>query len=154
MGYPIRTSPDHSVLAAPRSLSQLIASFFAYRHQGIHHVLFVAFDIVHSEIFCNYLFVFRLLNSYRLSSIQSCNFFTLSADVKELPTGLRPPRASNPKILTAKICFGWIVAFPSSPGVGLCKKLVMLKMVGLTGFEPVTLRLSSACSNQLSYRPY
>ena len=27
-------------------------------------------------------------------------------------------------------------------------------MVGLTGFEPVTLRLSSACSNQLSYRPW
>ena len=25
--------------------------------------------------------------------------------------------------------------------------------VGLTGFEPVTLRLSSACSNQLSYKP-
>ena len=27
-------------------------------------------------------------------------------------------------------------------------------MVGLTGFEPVTPRLSSACSNQLSYRPF
>ena len=26
-------------------------------------------------------------------------------------------------------------------------------MVGLTGVEPVTLRLSSACSNQLSYTP-
>ena len=26
-------------------------------------------------------------------------------------------------------------------------------MVGLTGLEPVTPRLSSACSNQLSYRP-
>ena len=26
-------------------------------------------------------------------------------------------------------------------------------MVGLKGFEPLTLRLSSACSNQLSYRP-
>ena len=26
-------------------------------------------------------------------------------------------------------------------------------MVGLTGLEPVTLRLSSACSNQLSYTP-
>jgi hypothetical protein len=25
--------------------------------------------------------------------------------------------------------------------------------VGVTGFEPVTLRLSSACSNQLSYTP-
>ena len=28
------------------------------------------------------------------------------------------------------------------------------QVVGVTGFEPVTLRLSSACSNQLSYRPY
>ena len=28
-----------------------------------------------------------------------------------------------------------------------------LAVVGLTGLEPVTLRLSSACSNQLSYRP-
>ena len=26
-------------------------------------------------------------------------------------------------------------------------------VVGLTGFEPVTPRLSSVCSNQLSYRP-
>ena len=26
--------------------------------------------------------------------------------------------------------------------------------LGLTGFEPVTLRLSSACSNQLSYKPW
>ena len=41
-GYPIRKSPDHSVFAAPRSLSQLITSFIAYWHQGIHHVLFVA----------------------------------------------------------------------------------------------------------------
>jgi hypothetical protein len=28
-----------------------------------------------------------------------------------------------------------------------------LKLVGVTGLEPVTLRLSSACSNQLSYTP-
>ena len=27
------------------------------------------------------------------------------------------------------------------------------RRVGLKGFEPLTLRLSSACSNQLSYRP-
>jgi hypothetical protein len=27
------------------------------------------------------------------------------------------------------------------------------EIMGLTGLEPVTLRLSSACSNQLSYRP-
>ena len=28
-----------------------------------------------------------------------------------------------------------------------------VRVVGVTGLEPVTLRLSSACSNQLSYRP-
>ena len=32
-------------------------------------------------------------------------------------------------------------------------KIVIVALVGLTGLEPVTLRLSSACSNQLSYRP-
>ena len=41
-GYPIRKSPDHSVCAAPRSLSQLVASFIACQHQGIHCVPFVA----------------------------------------------------------------------------------------------------------------
>jgi hypothetical protein len=28
-----------------------------------------------------------------------------------------------------------------------------IEVVGVTGVEPVTLRLSSACSNQLSYTP-
>ena len=32
-------------------------------------------------------------------------------------------------------------------------RAVRLKVVGVTGVEPVTLRLSSACSNQLSYTP-
>ena len=103
MGYPIRKSPDRSVLAAPRSLSQLIASFFAYRHQGIHHVLFVAFDIVHSEIFYEHRMSLDNPIVHGLSSIQSCNFFTLSADVKELPTGLYPRRARDLGISTAKI---------------------------------------------------
>jgi hypothetical protein len=31
--------------------------------------------------------------------------------------------------------------------------LLWRRLVGVTGFEPVTLRLSSACSNQLSYTP-
>ena len=30
---------------------------------------------------------------------------------------------------------------------------IKCKVVGVTGVEPVTLRLSSACSNQLSYTP-
>jgi hypothetical protein len=34
-GFPIRTSPDHSLLAAPRGFSQLTTSFFACLRQGI-----------------------------------------------------------------------------------------------------------------------
>ena len=41
-GYPIRKSAGQRVFAPIRSLSQLITSFIAYWHQGIHHVLFVA----------------------------------------------------------------------------------------------------------------
>ena len=37
-GYPIRKSPGQSVFAALRSLSQLITSFIACWHQGIHSV--------------------------------------------------------------------------------------------------------------------
>lgn len=41
LGFPIRRSPDYSVFATTRSLSQLITSFIAIRCQGIHLVLFV-----------------------------------------------------------------------------------------------------------------
>ena len=41
-GFPIRTSPDQSIFAAPRSLSQLIASFIGSQCQGILLVLFFA----------------------------------------------------------------------------------------------------------------
>ncbi len=36
-GFPIRRSPDQSLLAAPRSFSQLSTSFIACWRQGIHH---------------------------------------------------------------------------------------------------------------------
>ena len=36
LGFPIRKSPDHSLLAASRSLSQLTTSFLAYLRLGIH----------------------------------------------------------------------------------------------------------------------
>ena len=35
-GSPIRVSPDQSLLAAPRSLSQLPTPFIAFERQGIH----------------------------------------------------------------------------------------------------------------------
>ena len=42
-GYPIRKFTGYSVFAAYRDLSQLITSFIACWHQGILHVLLVAF---------------------------------------------------------------------------------------------------------------
>ena len=41
-GYPIRKSTGRGLFAAHRGLSQLITSFFACWHQGIHHALLVA----------------------------------------------------------------------------------------------------------------
>ena len=41
-GFPIRKSPDRRVCAAPRSLSQLAASFIACFCQGIHRAPLVA----------------------------------------------------------------------------------------------------------------
>ena len=52
-GYPIRKSAGRGLFAAHRGLSQLITSFFACWHQGIHHALLVAlyfFDIWKSLI--------------------------------------------------------------------------------------------------------
>ena len=41
-GFPIRISPDHSLFAAPRSFSQLIASFIGNQCHGIHPALLFA----------------------------------------------------------------------------------------------------------------
>ena len=40
MGFPIRKSPDQSLFAAPRSLSQRTTSFIASSRQGIHQTPF------------------------------------------------------------------------------------------------------------------
>ena len=44
LGCPIRKSPDQWLFAPPRSLSQLITSFFASESQGIPHALLVTFS--------------------------------------------------------------------------------------------------------------
>ena len=40
-GFPIQRSADHGTCAPPRSLSQLVASFFGSQCQGIRPVLFL-----------------------------------------------------------------------------------------------------------------
>ena len=69
-GFPIRKSPDQSVFAAPRSLSQLTTSFVAYWCQGIHHALLINLT---KNI---------LANSSNNNSVKNC-IYPLYAIVKE-----------------------------------------------------------------------
>jgi hypothetical protein len=51
MGCPIRKSADHTVFAGPRSLSQLITSFFAFESLGIPHtpLIYFLYDLLRSS---------------------------------------------------------------------------------------------------------
>ena len=44
-GFPIRKSADQYLFTAPRSLSQLVTSFFGSQCQGIHLMLFFAWTV-------------------------------------------------------------------------------------------------------------
>ena len=90
-------------------------------------------------------FLGRSVLIFRLSS-KSCIYY-LYVDVKEpaLPGGTRSPGFRNLFLHTKLKTIVSASVLPSA----ICRS----SRVGVTGFEPVTLRLSSACSNQLSYTP-
>ncbi len=75
LGFPIRKSPDHSLLAASRSLSQLIASFIAYLRQGIHTHALSSLTIKSTShttrryFLCAYILVFCMPVNIQLSKI-------------------------------------------------------------------------------------
>lgn len=89
-GYPIRKSTGRGLFAAHRGLSQLITSFFACWHQGIHHVLLVAFLLRYLKFFCVAIVpIDHRATRRRLSKLLKLySKFTLYADVKELVGGL------------------------------------------------------------------
>ncbi len=82
------------------------------------------------------MFCFRL--SYKVVFLP---FYTVVKDLL-LAQSFRPHR---------KIFYFPMIPLPLQVLASRCLRTFVL--VGLTGLEPVTLRLSSACSNQLSYRP-
>ena len=146
-GYPIRKPPGLSSLAALRGFSQLAASFFACRHQGIHHKPLGS----SSEPRVAHFKSLREIKRTSFRMLDSCYLIVL---------------------------YSWKLCFPqncwSSPGQRLaaCRRICnfALRMsicrlpalrsrfregffakLRLIGLEPMTPRLSSACSNQLSY---
>lgn len=75
-GYPIRISPGLSSLAALRGFSQLAASFFACRHQGIHHKplssSFEVTPVTRFEIFSRALLHLPVCFHSSLTSLRIC----------------------------------------------------------------------------------
>ena len=87
-GYPIRTFTGRSVFAAHRDLTQLITSFIACWHQGIHHALLVAFiffDILKFLLTAN---VLKALARRLSLLIGSCIFFP-NVQISKNPANMR-----------------------------------------------------------------
>ena len=97
LGFPIRTSPDHSLLAASRGLSQLTTSFIACLRQGIHTHALSSLTIKstsHTTVFLNAL---RLLTYalqlvyYKCPSIFNCQrSFPEEVRSQETGAGIKP----------------------------------------------------------------
>lgn len=137
LGYPIRTPPDHRLLAASRGFSQLAASFFAFWHQGIHRTPLL------SSSYCKSVTFFTRQQSpfvtYCLSFFLGMHVLCCCSCFSNYPLVGKRLFLNNRFLCHADVNFR------------LSRNILFL--VGLTGLEPVTPRLSSACSNQLSYRP-
>ena len=117
--FHIRRSPDRSLFATPRSLSQLVTSFIGSWCQGIHLMLLFAWT--------SYLLVLVLLNC--LSFIKQFLFFRISFAVKRFypfhfrklffipPCGeivVYPNFLERPILISLKICPLLSVRFYSS----------------------------------------
>ena len=111
-------------------LSQLVASFFGSRCQGIPLVLFVAWPC-DNLWFCFMLIVVESLDSYPVS------FYLYSA-----------------LHLIILLYLLYFIQFSRCNLVLFSTFYVeMSRLVGLSGLEPPTSRLSGECSNRLSYKP-
>jgi hypothetical protein len=154
-GCPIRKSPDQRLFAPPRSLSQLITSFFASKSLGIPHTPFITFF----KVFIQKPIVF----SYNINSFPSCQR-TFRVCEWVCSVGVTPYYShSSPHSgfaclshLTLKYlkelfnrCFRmfrlYAVSFHSHSSHSLS-----LLIVENNGFEPLTLCVQGRCSSQLS----
>ena len=153
LGYPIRKSPDHNLLAASRSLSQLITSFFAFLRQGIHTHALSSLTIKstsHTTLCARYVLRAYLCSAigrpsrkrpgpdytgcrYICPSIFNCQR-SVSGRIQKSGFRNRPvPRRGARRLLTSGFR--------------------LLNLVGLGRIELPTSPLSGVRSSQLSYRP-
>ena len=132
-GYPIRRSPGHSLLAANRGLSQLA--------HVLHRLLAPRHSLCALTSLFSCFMSFQPAPEGRQASLQIFAVFTKIAE----------------QIFSHEIAI-FLPCVQMSKTIGFLIRGrdggFLERMVGQTGLEPVTPRLSSACSNQLSYRPF
>ena len=139
-GFPIRKSPDRCLFAAPRGLSQLATSFIGSYCQGIHPALFFTWPL--QEICLNQKLV-NCIVTYNLT-----NYFS---------SGSYP---DNPHNCLSSFAF-WHTLLVIAYALFCCFSIQFSRynanhfwlVVGSSGLEPPTSRLSGARSNHLSYEP-
>ena len=181
MGSPIRKSPDQSLFATPRGLSQRITSFIACACQGIHRTplrhLIVLIANTHLELEWAWQ-KDQLLETYpKVAVRQTCHVQRLSGLTAVNHSRMEPGYIFSSQFHTEQAKHrsalqtysSWRMINPKIGGAGrdrtddilLAKQALsqlsygpkLLELVGLGGLEPPTSRLSSARSNQLSYKP-
>ena len=136
VGSPIRKSPDHRLLASPRSLSQLATSFFACLRQGIHtHALSSLTIKLTPHTFVQELFSGSLLPP-TLVTEQAANLCCYPSDIQ----------LSKIKIESLRLRSLLLIAPRNN-------EQKVSKMVGLGRLELPTSPLSGVRSSHLSYRP-
>ena len=147
MDCSIRTSADQCLLAAPRSFSQLATSFFGSQCQGIHLKLFVAWPCVLMvlSVNCscypkNYFLGFYL--NFAVFIVQFSRY-----KEHKMYNILCSPNWTSFSLLFVRFLF-FLLTESIKETFG---QLALL--VGSSGLEPPTLRLSGVRSNHLSYEP-
>ena len=161
MGCPIRKSADQFVCADPRSLSQLITSFFASESLGIPHTPFSTFSsfsgMAHNKPCPRFFFTtYLVMLSHYLLVI-------LSQHVNELFCTPNPLQEPHPSHRTPPPCGSTTQIIPfdypssllknnsllSSPCILYPVSCILLKVEDI-GFEPMTPCVQGRCSSQLS----
>ena len=144
LDFSIRKSPDHRLLASPRGLSQLAASFIAFLRLGIHtHALSsltIKFTLhtLHATQ-ASHPTHFRAENaSLWAAGIILCFIMPVSIQLSKIVSSLRKAQKSFPHPVSGCEPGFWSLLF----------------LVGLGRFELPTSPLSGVRSNQLSYRPF
>ena len=164
--FHIRKSADRSLFAAPRGLSQLVTSFIGSWCQGIHLMLLLAWtscSIFRSILVLTFFELLEFLKHWLFRSKKAFILFALSTfrwncfypwlerPISRRVNFIRHDLSLCPLYLFFLLFFALFDFQWPQNRLGFVPNLCWV--VGTSGLEPPTSRLSGARSNLLSYAP-